>query len=175
MVAASACAVPSVQTLLFSDAVTKTHNKACDLLHDSLGYAIKRAQVRTYEVLFGLLGENPITPGRMTALCLIARQPGISQSELADLLDITRAAVVKVVDTLETRSLIERQPIIGNRRTYALQVTKAGYDELHRLTTISREYERRISANLTCAERQQLMTLLERVAAASFRNTDNLR
>jgi len=142
----------------------QTLDPALDLLRDSLGYAIKCAQVRTYEVLFGLLGDNPTTPARMTALCLIARQPGISQSDLAGQLSITRAAVVKVVDTLQARALVKRQPIPGNRRTWALQVTSAGYDELRRLTRLSQEYETRISARLSAAERTQLMALLQRVA-----------
>jgi len=143
---------------------TQTLDRSLDLLHDSLGYAIKCAQVRTYDVLFGLLGEHTITPARMTALCLIARQPGISQSDLAERLSVTRAAVVKVVDTLEERALVQRQPIVGNRRTWSLQVTPAGYDELRRLTRLSQEYEARISARLSSAERQQLMALLARVA-----------
>lgn len=138
--------------------------KEFDMLDDSLGYIIKCAQVRTYGVLFGLLGTDSITPGRMTALCLVAKQPGISQSELAEMLSITRAAVVKVVDTLETRGFVQRQSIPGNRRTYALAVTPAGYEELHRLTRLTRLYEERISARLSAAERKQLMALLQRVA-----------
>lgn len=138
--------------------------KEFDMLDDSLGYIIKRAQVRTYEVLFGLLGEDSITPGRMTALCFVAKQPGISQSELAEMLSITRAAVVKVVDTLETRGFVQRQSIVGNRRTYALAVTPAGYEELRRLTMLTRVYEDKISARLSVAERKQLMSLLQRVA-----------
>jgi|GEM_PF-2747829 len=180
MVACSATALPSVQTLgqtpkhapnpFLHDAVTQTQtlDRSLDLLHDSLGYAIKCAQVRTYEVLFGLLGETPtepaMTPARMTALCLIARQPGISQSDLAERLSITRAAVVKVVDMLQARALVQRQPIVGNRRTWALQVTEAGYEELRRLTRLSQQYDARISARLSVDERQQLMALLARVA-----------
>ncbi len=138
--------------------------KEFDLLHDSLGYVVKRAQVRTYEVLFGLLGPDSITPGRMTALCLVAKQPGISQSELAEMLSITRAAVVKVVDTLETRGFVQRQSIPGNRRTYALAVTPEGYEELRRLTRLTRLYESRIADKLSPDERRQLMSLLQRVA-----------
>ncbi len=130
--------------------------KEYDLLDDSLGYLIKRTQVRTYEVLFGLLGSESITPGRMTALCLVAKQPGISQSELADMLSITRAAVVKVVDTLETRGFVQRQSIPGNRRTYALAVTPEGYEELRRLTRLTREYESRIAAQLSAEERRHV-------------------
>ncbi|MCB5363858.1 MarR family transcriptional regulator [Pusillimonas sp. CC-YST705] len=141
-----------------------TLSKEFDMLDDSLGYIIKRAQVRTYEVLFGLLGSESITPGRMTALCLVAKQPGISQSELAEMLSITRAAVVKVVDTLETRGFVQRQSIPDNRRTYALAVTPEGYDELRRLTRLSRQYEKQISARLSVDERKQLMALLQRVA-----------
>lgn len=141
----------------------ETLGKEFDVIDDSLGYLIKRAQVRTYEVLFDVMGDS-IAPGRMTALCIVAKRPGISQSDLAELLSITRAAVVKVVDTLESKHFVRRQSIPGNRRTYALVVTPEGYEELRRLTVLTREYEARIAAKLSAEEREQLMALLTRVA-----------
>lgn len=135
-----------------------------DLQNDSLGYAIKRAQVRTYEMLFSILGPNALPPGRMTALSIVATTPGINQSELAEMLGITRAGVMKVVDSLESLGLIERQKIPDNRRSYALAVTQAGLDELRRLSMLTQHYETLIAARITKAERRQLMDLLNKIA-----------
>jgi len=136
-----------------------------DLQEDSLGYAIKRAQVRSYEVLFRVLGPDSLTPGRMTALSIVANQPGINQTVLAEMLGITRAGVVKVIDTLETRGYVERQAMPDDRRSYALVVTDAGFAELSRLNTLTRRYENLIASKLSPDERRLLMKLLDKVAS----------
>ena len=136
-----------------------------DLQRDSLGYSIKRAQVRTYEVLFRVLGPNSLTPGRMTALSIIATQKGINQSVLADMLGITRAGVVKVIDSLQSGGYVRRRPIPEDRRSYLLEVTPEGYAELSRLNVLLRHHEELIAAKLTVRERRQLMALLEKVAS----------
>jgi DNA-binding MarR family transcriptional regulator len=135
-----------------------------DLLKDSLGYAIKCAQIRTYEKLFQMLGPNAISPARLTALSIISTRSGINQSELAQALRITRASVVKVIDTLESLGFVERQSIAGDRRSYALVVTEQGKNELLGMRKRLNAYELAISSKLTAAERVQLMALLGKVA-----------
>ncbi|MDP2679113.1 MAG: MarR family transcriptional regulator [Rhodoferax sp.] len=137
-----------------------------DLLKDSLGYAIKCAQVRTYELLFQMLGPNAITPARLSALSIISTRSSINQSELAAELRITRASVVKVIDTLESLGFVQRQSIAGDRRSYALVVTEQGKNELLGMRQRMDAYELAISSQLTTAERVQLMVLLAKVAAA---------
>jgi len=135
-----------------------------NLLGDSLAYAIKQAQVRSYEVLFRTFGQDTLSPARMTALCLIGMQPGINQSALGELLRINRASVVKVVDALESTGYVTRQVIPDDRRSHALTVTARGREELRRLTGVSRRYETAISSRLTPQERKTLMKLLAKVA-----------
>lgn len=137
-----------------------------DLLKDSLGYAIKCAQVRTYEMLFRMLGPNAITPARLSALSIISTRSGINQSELAAELRITRASVVKVIDTLESLGFVERRSIADDRRSYALVVTGQGKSELLGMRKLLNAYELAIASQLTTAERVQLMKLLGKVAAS---------
>lgn len=136
-----------------------------NLLRDSLAYEIKKAQVRSYEKLFELFGPNALSPGRMTALCIIGNQPGINQSALAEALRVNRASVVKVIDALQALGYVERHSIPDDRRSYALAVTPAGRDELRRLTALSNHYEKVIAAPLTQHERATLMRLLAKIAA----------
>jgi DNA-binding MarR family transcriptional regulator len=134
-----------------------------DLIKDSLGYAIKLAQVRTYEMLYKALGPNTLSPARMTALSIVATESGISQSALADRLRITRPSVVKVVDTLESLGLVARQPG-SDRRSYALALTPRGLKELREIQVRLRGYEQAITQRMTTSERNQLMELLAKVA-----------
>ena len=136
-----------------------------DQLADSLGYAIKRAQVRTYARLFQVFDADCLSPGRMTALWIIASHPGVNQTTLAERLSITRASVVKVVDSLEALGLVLRHPVPDDRRSYALAVTPQGQRELERHAELHARFETQLAAGLSRSERRQLMALLERVAA----------
>jgi len=144
--------------------VSLSHYGDINLLCDSLGYEIKKAQVRSYEVLFELLGPDGLSPARVTALCIVGNQPGINQSELAEALRVNRASVVKVIDALAARGYVERQSIPEDRRSYALVVTPSGYEELRRLTVLFRGYDQRLANDLSATERATLMSLLARVA-----------
>lgn|SRR5690554_1183734 len=135
-----------------------------DLLRDSLAYEIKKAQVRCYEMLFEFFGPEALSPGRMTALCIIGNHPGINQSALADALRVNRASVVKVIDALQALGYVERQSIPEDRRSYALAVTPTGLAELRRLTQLSRRFEEMVASQLSSRERKTLMRLLAKVA-----------
>jgi DNA-binding MarR family transcriptional regulator len=134
-----------------------------ELLVDSLGYAIKRAQVRSYEALYRFLPAE-LSPTRMSALSTIDANPGISQSALGSLLHIAGPSVVKVVDSLERLGFVERQPAKQDRRVYALVLTRAGRAELEHCRQLVASFEKEIASKLTVGERRQLLQLLSRVA-----------
>ena len=135
-----------------------------DFITDSLGYAIKRAQVRVYEAFFSMLGDEALSPARFTALTFIGTQKEINQADLAARLGITGPSVVKVIDALEAQGLVRREPVTGDRRRHALVLTPAGQSKLLAFERKVVAYERHLAGQLSDAERQQLLALLERVA-----------
>lgn len=135
-----------------------------DLLNGTLGYAIKRAQMRSVELLGDIINASGLTPAKMTALSLIGTESGISQSALGEKLNINRASVVKVVDTLEVLGFVVRHPTPGDRRSYSLALTNEGKIRLGKLHAQVQEFEKSISSKLSVEERGQLISLLERVA-----------
>lgn len=135
-----------------------------DFQHDSLGYALRRAQVRAYELFFEMLGTMDLSPARMTALSLIATEPDLNQATLARRLGIAGPSVLKLVDALEAAGLVARHDVEGDRRRYRLVVTATGRSKLELLRQALEAYEARLAQKLKPAERAQLMSLLERVA-----------
>lgn len=133
-----------------------------NLLEDSLAYFVRRAQVRCDTELMRYL-EPGISPARLAALATIGANPGISQSALGGLLNIASPSVVKVVDDLEERGLLERGPS-SDRRVYAVRLTEKGVSELRRYNEAVKRFEEKIASDLTKAERLQLISLLKRVA-----------
>ncbi|SEG75075.1 MarR family winged helix-turn-helix transcriptional regulator [Marinobacterium lutimaris] len=134
-----------------------------DILNGALGYAIKRAQVHAYELFYKSFGQDTISPARLTALTFISNNAGITQSALAQKLNISRAGIVKVVDRLEAMNLIERRAKKGDRRSYSLYLTEPGKDELSWLAKQTQKYETLLASNLNDTEREQLITLLEKM------------
>jgi DNA-binding MarR family transcriptional regulator len=134
-----------------------------DFQHDSLGYALRRAQVRAYDLYFEMLGDMDLTPARVTALSLIALEPQINQADLARRLEIAGPSALKVVDALEGAGLLRRDEVAGDRRRYSLVLTDEGRVRLDALRVALAGYEQRLAKGLSATERRQLMDLLGRV------------
>ena len=135
-----------------------------DLQTGSLGYTLRLAQVRMYTLFFEMLGDLGLTPARVTALSLIASDPDMNQTKLARSLDIAGPSALKMVDALEAAGLVCRQAVAGDRRRYLLALTDTGRSQMEALRLRMAEYEERIAADLSAAERELLVGLLNRVA-----------
>jgi DNA-binding MarR family transcriptional regulator len=104
------------------------------------------------------------TPAHAGIFRIIAAIPGLSQQELAAKLGMYASRLVAVIDDLEKRGFIERQPSNTDRRLYALHLTKAGKEQLAGIGAIAREHGRDLLDGLSDEERSTLTALLERVA-----------
>ena len=104
------------------------------------------------------------TPAHAGIFRIIAATPGLSQQELAAKLGMYPSRLVAVIDDLEKRSLIERQPSKSDRRLYALHLTKSGKEQLSAIGAIARDHGRALLDALSDEERLTLTGLLERVA-----------
>ena len=134
-----------------------------DFQRDSLGYALRRAQVRAYDLFFEMLGSLDLSPARLTALSLIATESDINQAALARRLGIAGPSVLKLVDALEASGLVARMDVADDRRRYSLVVTASGRSKLETLRARLDAYEARLAQQLSAAERKTLLALLERV------------
>jgi len=97
-------------------------------------------------------------------LQVIAANPGLAQSRLAEAMEVERSTIVKVADQLEARGLIERVPSAVDRRSHCLELTETGRGELARIEGLVLAHEADLTAKLTPAERQTLTRLLIRLA-----------
>jgi len=104
------------------------------------------------------------TPAHAGIFRIIAAIPGLSQQELAAKLGMYASRLVAVIDDLEKRGFIERQPSNADRRLYALHLTKPGKEQLSAIGAIAREHGRDLLDALSDEERSTLTGLMERVA-----------
>jgi DNA-binding MarR family transcriptional regulator len=136
---------------------------ASDLREDSLGYRLRRAQMHAYALFFEMLGELDLSPARLTALSVIASEPDINQATLAQRLNVAGPSVMKLIDALEGAGFIRRMAVANDRRRYSLVLTASGRAVLQTLRERHAAYEERLASALSAAEREQLMSLLQRL------------
>lgn len=129
-------------------------------LADYIGYAMKRALSIVQADLSRVLGGFGLRAVSFSALSIVVAQPGLTQTQLADALQIERSNLVTILDELSGRGLIVRAPVAQDRRRHALMATPEGQALAQAATAAVEAHESALFAGLEPAERQELMRLL---------------
>lgn len=137
------------------------------LLRQFIGYNMKRAYLQVQDDMARTLEPFGLRVGTFSALAVIMGSPGISQTQLSDVLNIKRSGVVVVVDDLERAGAVERKPVVTDRRAYALHVTKAGKQLWKHAEAAVQAHEAALFAELDAQERRALQDLLVRAARSA--------
>ncbi len=134
------------------------------LLPQILGYHLRRTQVAIFRHFSRTVAaKEDITPGLFGMLQVIATNPGLAQSRLAEAMEVDRSTIVKVVDQLEERDLILREPSPSDKRSYCLRLTDGGRKALRRMEALVLRHEDEFTNVLSAEERQFLIGLLMRL------------
>ncbi|KZM51917.1 MarR family transcriptional regulator [Labrenzia sp. OB1] len=105
---------------------TGAHSVSDTTLRAFYGYQMKRTFNVIQSDLNRTLKPFDLRMLTYTALVLVVDNPGLSQAQLAQAMDIERPNLVVIVDELERRELIIRDRLPKDRRAYALKATLAG-------------------------------------------------
>jgi DNA-binding MarR family transcriptional regulator len=132
---------------------------ALGVLDGHLGYFARRFQVWVFQDFIRTLAAVDIRPAQYSVLVVIGANPGLSQSDLADLLGIERARLVRLLDKLERRGLTERQAA-ADRRSHALHLTREGQKLLRRARSLAEAHEARLVEKLGPAQHTLLIDML---------------
>lgn len=98
-------------------------------------------------------------------LALKYKDRELTQSDLGKRLVITRASVTSVLDKLESKGLVERRSVPGNRRIYHVEMTPKGRQMVEQVEPVYRDAIHRILAGFRDKDCRTLSGLLERVRA----------
>lgn len=89
----------------------------------------------------------------------------LTQAELGKRLVVTRASITSVLDKLESKSLVVRKKVAGNRRIHHVQLTGAGIELLDRVEPSYRDEIHRILSGLGERDCSALSAYLNAVRA----------
>jgi DNA-binding MarR family transcriptional regulator len=129
-------------------------------LNDRLGYFVRRLQVWVFQDFIRTLASLDLRPAQYSVLVVIDANPGLSQADISGLLGIERARIVRLLDKLEKRGLIKREPSPNDRRSHALHLTRDGQKILRRANLLSAEHESRVTDKLGPGKRKLMIDVL---------------
>ncbi len=129
-----------------------------------LGYRLRLAQVAVFRDFAESVGALGVSPGRAGLLITIGAHPGLSQSRLAEAVQLDGSTLVPLLDGFERSGWVERRPG-PDRRTNGVWLTPPGRRFVTQVKARVQAHEARIAQRLTPAERSELLRLLSLVAA----------
>jgi DNA-binding MarR family transcriptional regulator len=131
-----------------------------DVLGRHLGYFLRRAQVAVFQDFIRTLAAIDIRPAQYSVLAVIGGNAGLSQSDVAGLLGIERARLVRLLDRLERRGLTQRMPSPVDRRSHVLKLTPTGQQLLKRAKTLAAAHEAKLEQRLGSAHHKMMIEAL---------------
>jgi DNA-binding MarR family transcriptional regulator len=130
------------------------------VLDSHLGYFLRRIQVWVFQDFIRTLSGIDLRPAQYSVLSVIAANRGLSQADVAQLLGIERARLVRLLDRLERRGLTQRLASPVDRRSHALQLTPAGQALLKRARALAQVHEANLVEKLGIANHARLLEAL---------------
>ena len=129
---------------------------------------ISRLMRTEFDRQVGALG---VTRAQWMVLARLARKPGCSQTELAEMMEVERATAGRLLDRLEENGLVRREADPADRRIRRVFPTKLAATEQARMRFVADGIVDDALSTLTPPEREALIELLSAVRAQLSRIT----
>jgi DNA-binding MarR family transcriptional regulator len=132
-----------------------------------IAYLLRRAHnlFQAYWLLRFRDSDTPITPVQGGVLAVLGANPGLSQTALARMVSVEGPTLMPAIDWLEAQGYLKRVIRLGDRRSYALQLTPRGREVLTAIEDFLPLCDADLLAGLTKREAKRLTRLLNKVAA----------
>jgi MarR family transcriptional regulator for hemolysin len=106
-----------------------------------------------------------LTRSQWHVLAYLARNEGINQSGLAELLDVKPITLARIVDRLEALKLIKRHPNPTDRRAWILRLTPAARPKLAQMRKLGDLTRGEALIGVSDIERTRLIATLQTLKA----------
>jgi MarR family transcriptional regulator, transcriptional regulator for hemolysin len=131
------------------------------LIHD-----VSRMRRSAYDQFMKPLG---VTRAQWWVLAYLSRHDGMMQTQLADVLEVGKASLGDVIESLERNGWVERRPDPTDKRAKRVYLAKPAQVLIKRMTTMEDDFNSQILAELDPAERGELYRSLQKIKNALSR------
>ena len=132
-------------------------------LEGLIGYNARRAALAVIEVFLERMAIYNLRPVDFSVLSLITHNPGVTSRQLCSTLGILPPNLVGMINALEKRELIERQPHPRDGRAMGLHLTTGGQKLMRDAERTAAELESEVAARLSAGETKTLIRLLKKI------------
>lgn len=134
-------------------------------LDSQIGFVLRLAQVAVFKDLIEALRPLGLRPTDFSVLLVIEATPGLKQQAIGAALTIQRPNLVTIIDQLEGRGLVKRDPAPGDRRSYALILTQDGEALLAQAKLRHAKHSGKVDVAMGDADKVMVLEALRRIAA----------
>lgn len=133
------------------------------LLQSLLGYNARRATLAIIERFLKRMAEFNLRPVEFSVMSVIQHNPGVTSRQLCKTLNLLPPNLVGLVQSLEGRGLLVRQPHPRDGRAVGLHPTPEGSALMHEAEKAAVENETATLLGLTAAQHKTLLQLLQKI------------
>ena len=110
-----------------------------------------------------------VTRAQWWVLAHLSRHDGMMQTQLADVLEVGKASLGDVIETLESGGWVQRRPDPSDKRAKRVYLTKPAQGLIKRMSVLENEFNSQILSDLTGNERAELARALVKIKHALAR------
>jgi DNA-binding MarR family transcriptional regulator len=132
------------------------------VLRDSIGYQLHLAQLASMQTFGEAFERTGVTPAMLTALELIARNPGIRPATLARAMAVETSNLAALLRRLESNGWLTHGHS-ADRRAKPLTLTAAGLRRMTGLRSRLQRHDARLTDGLSPSDRATLTGLIARL------------
>jgi MarR family transcriptional regulator for hemolysin len=104
-----------------------------------------------------------LTRSQWSLIAVVARRPGSTQRNIAELLEMSEASAGRLIDRLEADGVLERRELEGDRRARAVFLTEAANPLLETMSEMAQRREERWFRGLSSEQLEHLRELLDQL------------
>lgn len=125
------------------------------LIHD-----VSRMRRSAYDQFMKPLG---ITRAQWWVLAHLSRHDGMMQTQLADVLEVGKASLGDVIESLEAGGWVQRRPDPADKRAKRVYLTKPAQTLIKRMTVMENDFNSQILSDLSSEEVAELIRSLIKI------------
>lgn len=132
-------------------------------LQTLMGYNARRAALSIIELFLERLAPFGLKPVDFSVMSTICHNPGVTSRQLCAALNLLPPNLVGLIQSLESRGLIERKPHPHDGRAVGLHATPQGQALMVKAEQTASALEIEKTAKLTPTQRKTLLSLLQKI------------
>jgi DNA-binding MarR family transcriptional regulator len=132
-------------------------------LEDSIAFLLRAAYDASAAAFERRAAELDVSAGEFASLSVIEANPGITQGQLSLATGRHMSTLTPIMRSLEHRGFIARSTVPGDRRSFAISLTKRGRERLRDIAAVAAEHEVELDRIVGKANKAQFIRLLKRI------------